>query len=83
MAEQNQRPEPAAASTTAIGSPVIHAAGGSATVAAIEPSETYRVNQTMTRKSPAAMAVAIGVSTAKTPAATATPFPPWNRSHTG
>ena len=45
-------PEPAAAKTTAIGSPLIHAAGGSATVAAIEPSETYLVTAHDDEKEP-------------------------------
>ena len=57
--------------------------GKGVAVAAIEPSETYRVSQTVQAKSTAATAVAWGVSRPKTPAATATPFPPWNRSHTG
>ena len=67
---------PAAAPTTAPGAPVSQAAGGSASVAATDPSDTYRVADTMTRKSVIAIAVASGVSIAKTPAATATPFPP-------
>ncbi len=37
----------------------------------------------ITRNNPAATAVAPGESTVNTPAATATPLPPWNRSQTG
>ena len=52
-------------------------------VAATDPSEMTRVSQTVSRTPPAPRRVAIGASTANTPAATATPLPPWNRSHTG
>src|SRR5688572_32838229 len=58
---------PIAASTTAIGSPVSHAAGGSAIDAAIEQSDTYRVSQTVTRNNPAATPVAAGESIENTP----------------
>ena len=67
---------PAAEATTATGAPVSHAAGGNASVAATEPSETHHVVATVTRNSVVAITVAIGVSIANTPAATATPFPP-------
>ena len=81
--EQDERARAAAAATTARGAPVHHATGGRASVAAIDPSDTYRVIQTVRRNSPAATAVANGERTLKTPAATATPLPPWNRSQTG
>ena len=67
---------PEAAPTTAPGAPVNQATGGSASVAATDPSEMYRVADTITRKNIRAIAVAIGVSIANTPAATATPLPP-------
>ena len=67
---------PAATSTTDSGAPSSQAAGGSATVAAIDASDTYRVTHAVTRNSAAAAAVAPGDSMVKTPAATATPLPP-------
>src|SRR3990170_5639649 len=71
--KRRSAPVAAAANTTARGAPASHAAGGRARVAATEPSDTYRVIQTVTRNSDAAIAVAPGASTLNTPAATATP----------
>src|SRR5437763_888540 len=76
-------PVQAAAATTVRGAPDSQATGGSASVAAIEPSETYRVAHTVTTNNTAATPVASGVRTQNTPAATATPLPPWKRSQTG
>ncbi len=67
---------PAATLTTVVGAPVYHATGGSANVAATDPSEMYRVDHTVTTNNPAAINVANGLSTANTPAATAIPLPP-------
>jgi hypothetical protein len=53
------------------------------TVAATDPSEITREVHTTRRNTLAAATVANGASTLNTPAATATPLPPWKRSHTG
>ena len=85
MAEQDQRARcRRAATTTGAGAPASHATDGSATVAATEPSEIDRDEpdrRAGTRRR--RRRVATGASTAKTPAATATPLPPWKRSQTG
>ena len=73
---------PAAEATTATGAPVSHAAGGNASVAQQNPAKS-RVVATVTRNSVVAITVAIGVSIANTPAATATPFHRIKRNHTG
>src|SRR4051794_7498695 len=74
---------PPAAATTGTGAPVTPPADGSVPVAASDPSEINRDSQTFEKKTAVATIVAAGASTANTPAATATPLPPWNRSHTG
>src|SRR5204863_515609 len=68
-------PLPKAAATIGPGAPDSTAAEGSATVATTDPSEITREIQTTTRNATAAATVAIGASTPKTPAATATPLP--------
>src|SRR5688572_27726664 len=62
---------------------VNQASVGIATVAAIEPSDTYRQIHTVSTNSVAEIAVASGASIQNTPHAVATPLPPWKRNHTG
>ena len=65
------------------GASVTQASGGSAAVARTDPSETYRVIQTMATNTIAAAAVAAGASAENTPHAVATPLPPRNPSQIG
>ena len=63
--------------------PTRYASGASAIEARTDPSETYFVIQTVRKKIVSAAGIAGGTSTANTPHAVATPFPPRNRSQTG
>ena len=74
---------PIAAATTDGGARRARRPSGSVTVAATDPSEITRVSQTASEEHGGRDIVANGASTLNTPAATATPLPPWNRSHTG
>jgi len=64
-------------------SEVVVSATGIDAAERIEASETNRVERTTMRNTSAAAATTIGSSARKTPAAVATPLPPWSRSHTG
>src|SRR5262245_3059015 len=73
----------AAPNGTTIGSSFTAVTSASDSVPASDPTEMYRVIQILITKTAQAIASAMGETTAKTPAAVATPFPPRNRSHTG
>ena len=75
---------PNAADTTGGGAPGSHASGGSASGRGHRAERDVAASARPWRRTPpSAATVASGASTAKTPAATATPLPPWNRSQTG
>src|SRR5262245_56867841 len=72
-----------ATATAGAGLPTAYAIGGRVSVASIEPSETYLVNQTVARKIAMTGGTTAGVRIEKTPQAVATPLPPRKRNHTG
>src|SRR5687768_12039036 len=72
-----------APTATAADTSIAAAVAASVTAAAMEPTEAYRVAQVASANTAAATAAAVGVRTANTPPAVATPFPPRKPSHTG
>ena len=60
-----------------------HSAIGAAVAAAIELSETVRLDKITAVNTASETKVAIGAKASKTPNAVATPFPPWNLRNTG
>jgi hypothetical protein len=63
--------------------PVKTAATGNVTAAVSDPTEMSLVATTATANIAAAIPSGTGARSVNAPAAVATPFPPWNRSHTG